>query len=99
MSAVASKKAPAVLDTLNAHFAAALGSEAALALPKRPISIVEGARLYTASCASCHGERGLGDGPAGLKLTPRPPAIGTAAVMRAVSPATMFRKISVGVTG
>jgi high-affinity iron transporter len=99
MAAVTAKKPPELLDSLNAHFAAALGSEAALALPAKPLSVAEGARVYAANCASCHGERGLGDGPAGLKLNPRPPAIGTAEAMAAVSPATMFRKISVGVTG
>jgi len=98
LAAVAAKKPPDKLDSLNAHFAAALGSEAALALPAKPLSIAEGARVYAANCASCHGARGLGDGPAGLKLTPRPPAIGTSE-MASVSPATMFRKISVGVTG
>jgi high-affinity iron transporter len=98
IAAVNAKKPPETLDSLNARFAAALGSEAALALPAKPINVAEGARVYAASCALCHGERGLGDGPAGLKLTPRPPAIGTKE-MASVSPATMFRKISVGVTG
>jgi high-affinity iron transporter len=98
-AAMAVKKPPVVLDSLNAHFAAALGSEAALALPTKPLSLAQGARLYAANCASCHGVRGLGDGPAGLKLTPHPPAIGTPAILGAVAPAMVFRKISVGVTG
>jgi high-affinity iron transporter len=99
IAAVKAKNPSAALDTLNAHFAAALGSEAALALPSKELSLSEGARLYTASCASCHGPRGLGDGPAGLTLNPRPPAIGSAALMADVAPAMMFRKISVGVSG
>ena len=99
IAAVAAKKPSAILDTLNAHFGAALGSEAALALPTKPLNLAEGARLYAASCASCHGPRGMGDGPAGLALTPRPPAIGSEATMGAVAPSMMFRKISVGVTG
>ena len=99
MAAVTAKRPPAALDSLNAHFAAALGSEAALALPKKPLNLAEGARLYAASCASCHGSRAMGDGPAGVKLTPPPPAIGSAGMMAAVSPAMMFRKISVGVMG
>jgi len=34
---------------------------------------VERARgLYSANCASCHGETGLGDGPAGLVMNPKP---------------------------
>ena len=99
IAAVMAKKPPEVLDSLNTRFAAALGSGAALALPVKPLNVAEGARIYAASCASCHGARGMGDGPAGAKLTPPPPAIGNAVVMEAVSPATMFRKISVGVTG
>jgi len=99
IAAVTAKKPPEVLDSLNSRFAAALGSGAALALPARPLDIAEGARIYASTCASCHGERGLGDGPAGAKLNPPPPAIGKSEVMDAVSPATMFRKISVGVTG
>jgi mono/diheme cytochrome c family protein len=31
-----------------------------------------GRELFRANCASCHGDNGLGDGPAGLVLTPKP---------------------------
>jgi mono/diheme cytochrome c family protein len=31
-----------------------------------------GAKVYANSCAVCHGPKGLGDGPAGLSLSPRP---------------------------
>lgn len=31
-----------------------------------------GRELYRANCASCHGDNGLGDGPAGLMLNPKP---------------------------
>src|SRR5215212_6137586 len=37
IAGVMAKKPPAVLDSLNARFAAALGSEAALALPSKPL--------------------------------------------------------------
>ena len=99
ISAVRAKKPSAILDTLNAHFATALGSEAALAMPTKPLSVAEGGQLYAANCASCHGAHAMGDGPAGLTLTPRPPAIGSAATMGAVAPSMVFRKMSVGVTG
>ncbi len=98
-AAVAAKKSPAVLAALNQRFAAALGSEAALELPKTALSTSEGQRLYGANCASCHGERGLGDGPAAAAINPKPPAIGTSAVMDEVTPAMAFRKISIGVKG
>lgn len=28
--------------------------------------------VYQANCASCHGDKGLGDGPAGVNLNPKP---------------------------
>ncbi|MBM4437118.1 MAG: CopD family protein, partial [Actinobacteria bacterium] len=35
-------------------------------------SLAEGARLYAAECAQCHGSEGLGDGPLAAMLTPPP---------------------------
>jgi mono/diheme cytochrome c family protein len=37
-----------------------------------PELLKRGRELFAASCASCHGENGLGDGPAGAMLNPRP---------------------------
>nr|BCX00235.1 MAG: hypothetical protein KatS3mg041_0281 [Bacteroidota bacterium] len=37
-----------------------------------PELIAKGAELYKVNCASCHGETGEGNGPAGLRLNPRP---------------------------
>lgn len=34
--------------------------------------ITKGKELYDANCQSCHGVTGLGDGPAGIALNPRP---------------------------
>ncbi len=98
-AAMQSKKAPAVLAQLDARFAEALGSEAALELPKGPPDIAEGQRLYQQNCTSCHGPRAMGDGPAAATLNPKPPAIGDATAMAGASPGMMFRKISVGVSG
>lgn len=41
---------------------------------KNPTSemIAKGKELYDANCKSCHGDNGLGDGPAGLVLNPKP---------------------------
>jgi high-affinity iron transporter len=98
-AAVAAKRPPAALDSLEARFAALLGREAKLELPRRPASLAEGRAIYTRSCASCHGAGGLGDGPAGTMLDPKPAPIGSAAHMRGVSPALMYRILSVGIAG
>jgi len=34
--------------------------------------IAKGKVLFNTNCKSCHGEKGLGDGPAGAKLNPQP---------------------------
>lgn len=99
VAAVRAKQPPSVLVALNKRFAAALGSEAALDLPKAPIDIAAGRALYERTCASCHGVRGLGDGPAAAVLNPKPPAIGSASEMQDRSPALLYRIMSVGVAG
>src|SRR6185437_5416291 len=67
---------PARLAALHARFVAALGEAAALDLPARPIDLADGRAVYDARCASCHGDRGLGDGPAAAGIRPPPPAWG-----------------------
>ena len=97
--AVRAKRPPATLDSLEQRFAAILGSEAKLELPSQPLDIADGRAVYQRSCAQCHGASGLGDGPAGKVLTPHPPAIGSAVLMNGVSPALMYRVMSVGISG
>ena len=98
-AAVRAKRPPASLDSLELRFAAILGNEAKLELPNQPLDLAQGKDIYQRSCASCHGVAGLGDGVAGATLKPHPPAIGTMAVMNGVSPALMYRVISVGIAG
>ncbi len=90
---------PRALDRWRDAFLAALGADAALDLPTRPVDLAAGARLYALHCASCHGPRGMGDGEAGRGMVPPPPAIGSAAVMADVPPALMYRIVSVGIAG
>lgn len=42
-------------------------------------AIAEGKELYNVNCATCHGETGAGDGPAGASLDPKPANLITAA--------------------
>ncbi|MEO8620741.1 MAG: c-type cytochrome, partial [bacterium] len=98
-AAVLAKRPPAALDSLEQRFAALLGSEAKLELPNQPLDLAQGREIYQKTCASCHGTAGLGDGVAGAKMTPHPPAIGTTVQMKGVTPALMYRVLSVGISG
>ncbi len=44
-------------------------------------SIGRGAAIYAAQCASCHGDGGMGDGPAGAALDPAPAPIAHSRLM------------------
>jgi high-affinity iron transporter len=90
---------PRSLDRWRDMFLSALGADAALELPTTPVDLVAGERLYAQHCASCHGARGMGDGPASAGMNPPPPALGSAEVMRDVPPALMYRIIAVGIAG
>ena len=96
---VARRSPPRTLDKWRDVFLSALGADAALDMPTKPVDLAAGERLYGQHCASCHGVRGLGDGPAGKGLNPPPPALGSAEVMRDVTPALMYRIVSVGIEG
>lgn len=43
--------------------------------PANEAALENGAALYAVHCASCHGDGGMGDGPAGAALDPAPSAI------------------------
>ena len=97
--AVEAKRPPSDVKAIEQRFAMALGSEAALEMPTKITDLAEGRALYEKSCASCHGLSGKGDGSAGRAMNPPPPAVGDEAAMRDVTPATMYRIISVGIGG
>ena len=98
-AAVIAKRPPKDLVALHERFSAALGTEGALDLPTKAIDVAEGKAIYDRSCATCHGALGQGDGPAARGMTPPPPAIGTRDAMHDVSPALMYRIVSVGIAG
>jgi high-affinity iron transporter len=99
ITAVNAKAAVAEVKGFASRFAQALGSAAALDLPRVKIDPDSGARLYAANCASCHGALGMGDGPMAKGMNPAPPDIGNFDFSRTVAPAMMFQKMSVGVAG
>ena len=98
-AAVVAKRPPKDLAGLHERFSAALGTEGALDLPTKVIDIAIGKAIYDKTCASCHGALGDGKGPAGVGMNPPPPAIGTRDAMHDVSPALMYRIVSVGIAG
>ena len=96
---VAARRPPAEVAAVYQRFVAALGNEGALELPTRTLDVAAGGALYAQNCASCHGPRGMGDGPEGRGMTPPPPPLGDPVAMADRTPALIFRVISVGVAG
>jgi high-affinity iron transporter len=96
---VAARRPPAEVNALYQRFVGALGTEGALELPTRALDLAAGGALYAQNCASCHGAQGMGDGPAARGMTPAPPALGHPEAMADLTPALVFRVISVGIAG
>ncbi len=97
--AVAAKRPVAEIRAIHARFGMLLGKSGAIDLPTSALDTAAGHRLYAASCASCHGDRGLGDGLAAKSLAIKPPAIGSRESLPDLSPALAFNVVSVGIPG
>ncbi len=67
--------------------------------PAHTLSLAAGERVWRARCASCHGQGGRGDGPAGTGLTPPPANLTDAALLVAATPLAFYRKVTHGVPG
>ena len=100
LGAAASRRAtPAELAVIHHKFVGALGVEGALDLPTGTPDLQKGKGIFTRSCAVCHGIAGAGDGPQARSISPPPPPIGSRESMRSVTPARMYRIVSVGMQG
>ena len=55
-----------------------------------------GSAIYSESCAPCHGDTGLGDGPTAGQLPAAPPAIGSFEVASQASPQDWFQAVTLG---
>jgi mono/diheme cytochrome c family protein len=64
--------------------------------PAAAADAARGAVQYQTLCASCHGPRGAGDGPAGQALTPRPAHHNDGAYMNALTNEHLFQVIKEG---
>jgi mono/diheme cytochrome c family protein len=68
-----------------------------------PVSSLErisaGEKLFSTNCATCHGARGAGDGPAAIALNPKPRNLQTEPFKGGTEPAKIFATISNGLKG
>jgi mono/diheme cytochrome c family protein len=90
LSACGGAESAATPETIPAEFAGKanpLGADAAVA----------GAEIYKTYCLACHGEQGLGDGPAGAGLSPKPQNLPELAAT--MGDDYIFWRISKGVPG
>jgi len=85
------------MRALESRLTALLGADAELN-PPATSDLVRGASLYAARCASCHGDKGYGDGPLALALDPKPKALAGPA-SGPLDDALMYRVISAGIIG
>ncbi len=65
--------------------------------PKTAPELAQGARVFAASCASCHGATGDGRGPAGLWLVPKPANFHDGVRMGRLSPFRVFTTTATGI--
>jgi len=92
-------------DTLDARvraLAAGLATRYGVSLdelPARTPDLAQGAEVYRANCAGCHGDLGRGDGPMGAGLDPAPSNLADWAALRDQSPLDFYRRVSIGVVG
>jgi mono/diheme cytochrome c family protein len=75
------------------------GIDQANPIPPNAESIAAGQVLFTAKCAPCHGETGLGDGPIGVGLNPRPADLRQHAIPGIHTDAQLFEWITNGFPG
>lgn len=100
MASVNAKASPTqVAHEAHALAAALLKAYPIPTAPDHAPDLARGASLYQSHCAACHGATGHGDGPAGLKLDPRPVDFSNQARADQRSPLSLYEVISHGVEG
>jgi mono/diheme cytochrome c family protein len=65
-------------------------------VPPAPPDVQQGAAIYAQSCAACHGDKGLGDGPQSMQLPVTVPGLGLEDVARQASPADWYKTVTQG---
>jgi mono/diheme cytochrome c family protein len=94
------KLAP-ILTSLAAAAAVLVAADARAAQPPKKTAdlVLKGKASYEMNCASCHGDRGLGDGVAASALEPRPRNLVTGSYKNGVKPAQVFATLEKGIEG
>jgi mono/diheme cytochrome c family protein len=94
------RKLDRILFSLAAAAAMLIAADARAAQPKKtPELVAKGKTSYDMNCASCHGDRGLGDGVAGAALEPKPRNLVSGKFAKGASPAQVFTTIEKGIDG
>jgi mono/diheme cytochrome c family protein len=66
---------------------------------KTPELVAKGQTTFSKFCASCHGPKGEGDGPAAKALNPKPKNLATDALAHGATAQGVFDTLSTGVKG
>ena len=87
-----------------ARLARQMGAKLAVAYEVSQAPIItpdptRGAPLYVQHCSVCHGEKGAGDGPAGVGMTPPPANLRDAARLDRLSLYAIYNTLGLGVEG
>ncbi len=86
-------------DALGASIAVAVGGKLER-MPTQPPSLARGHAVFQEQCAACHGAAGHGDGPKAARLVgPHPADLADPAIMGALAPLDIYRKVTIGVAG
>ncbi len=97
--AVAAKRPVPEVRAIYARFSASMGRSGAIDLPTAPLDSAQGHKLYSANCAACHGDTGIGDGPIAASLSIKPPAIGSRDSLPDLTAGLAYNVVSVGIAG
>jgi mono/diheme cytochrome c family protein len=68
-------------------------------VPATAPSLGQGAALFQANCARCHGSLGRGDGKDAVGLDPKPGNLANAQGLADASPLDFYRRVTIGVAG
>jgi high-affinity iron transporter len=99
LQSVQKRVPPNDVRLIHARFNGALGTAGALDMPTAPLDEARGKQLFSQSCSSCHGDKGMGDGIAAAASPIPVPAVGSATHTPDLTPTLAYNVITVGVRG